>query len=97
MHGHNYRIDVRVSSPELDARGFVLDFAELDELVMPIVAKLDHRTLNDIDGLANPTAEIIGAHFAELLNEPLRARWCKLDEVVVHENVHSCAVVRIKQ
>ena len=64
LHGHNYKLDVIVSG-ELDARGFVMDFAELDDVVAPLVAIVDHRYLNEIDGLDNPTAEVIALWFRE--------------------------------
>lgn len=62
MHGHNYRMEVTVRGP-LDSRGFVLDFAELDEQVTPLLKRIDHKVLNTIEGLENPTAELIAAWF----------------------------------
>jgi 6-pyruvoyltetrahydropterin/6-carboxytetrahydropterin synthase len=62
MHGHNYRVDIIVRG-ELDRRGFVKDFAEIDAEIAPLVKMLDHRVLNDIEGLENPTAEVIAAWF----------------------------------
>lgn len=59
VHGHNYRVDVSISADGLDARGFVIDYAELDEAVQPIIDRLDHRLLNDIPGLENPTSEVM--------------------------------------
>jgi len=64
MHGHGYRVDVVVRGP-LDARGFVADFAEIDALLLPLIARIDHRVLNDIEGLENPTAELIAAWFLD--------------------------------
>jgi len=64
LHGHNYRVDIEAMG-ELDPRGFVMDFAELDAVVEPLVAQVDHRLLNDIPGLGNPTAEIIAQWFLE--------------------------------
>lgn len=58
MHGHNYRLDVSVTGT-LDERGFVMDYAELDAIVQPLINKLDHRLLNDIGGLENPTSEVL--------------------------------------
>ena len=49
LHGHNYRIEVTVRG-ELDRRGFVKDFAELDAEILPLIARLDHRILNDVEG-----------------------------------------------
>jgi 6-pyruvoyltetrahydropterin/6-carboxytetrahydropterin synthase len=62
MHGHNYEIEVTVSG-EVMGNGFIIDFWDLDKIVDPLVERLDHRTLNDIDGLDNPTAEEIAAWF----------------------------------
>ncbi len=80
VHGHNYRVDV-VLSGALDARGFVKDFAEIDAEIMPLIKKLDHRLLNDVEGLENPTAEIIAAWLFQ------RIKGC--ESVRVYEN-HDC-------
>ena len=77
MHGHNYRVDV-VMRGKLDYRGFIRDFAEIDELVLPLIKEIDHRVLNEIDGLSNPTAENIAAWFFE------RIEGC--EKVRVYEN-----------
>lgn len=58
LHGHSYRVEVSVEGP-LDQRGFVIDYAELDAAVKPLIEQLDHRLLNEIDGLENPTSEIV--------------------------------------
>jgi 6-pyruvoyltetrahydropterin/6-carboxytetrahydropterin synthase len=60
LHGHNYRLTIVVHG-KLDARGFVKDFAEIDAVVAPLIEQVDHRLLNDVEGLENPTAEIIAA------------------------------------
>lgn len=70
LHGHNYRLDVSVNGP-LDGRGFVLDYAELDAAVQPLVDSLDHRYLNDIAGLENPTSEIMAWWFYDRIREVL--------------------------
>lgn len=61
MHGHNYRVDVTVNGAGqfggIDARGFVMDFAELDAIVHPLLKLLDHSVINNT--IANPTAEHI--------------------------------------
>jgi 6-pyruvoyltetrahydropterin/6-carboxytetrahydropterin synthase len=61
MHGHSYLVEVAVEG-ELDPElGWVIDFAVLDEKVEHLIHQLDHRVLNDIEGLANPTSEILAA------------------------------------
>lgn len=66
MHGHNYEIDISCAGPVGDV-GFIVDFWDLDKLVDPVIERIDHRTLNDIPGLENPTAENIAAWFLERL------------------------------
>ena len=62
MHGHNYEVEITVIG-SLDPSGFIIDFFDLDKIVCPIVASVDHRTLNDVHGLENPTAELIALWF----------------------------------
>lgn len=59
MHGHSYRIEITVCGEPDPITGFVIDFFEIDEFMRPILELLDHRVLNDVDGLENPTAENI--------------------------------------
>ncbi len=64
MHGHSYRVELTFAG-EIDPQsGFVVDFFEIERCVGPIVAELDHCTLNEIAGLQNPTVEIIADWFA---------------------------------
>lgn len=88
LHGHNYRVEVVVSG-QLDPRGFVMDFAEVDAGIMPIVKQIDHRLLNEIEGLENPTAEIIASWFFQ------RIKGC--ESVRVYENDDCWAEVRIQE
>lgn len=66
VHGHNYEIEVTVTD-QVKADGFLIDFADLDNVVMPLIGRIDHRCLNDIYGLENPTAELIAAWFLDQL------------------------------
>ena len=58
MHGHTYRVEI-VCAGELDARGMIVDYAEIAESWAPLHEALDHRLLNEIPGLENPTTEIL--------------------------------------
>ena len=57
LHGHNYRVELRVISEGLDAHGFVVDFGLLGAIRDEIMATHDHRHLNDLYEL--PTAEML--------------------------------------
>ena len=95
LHGHNYRVEVSVSSETLDSMGIVMDFRELKLLVKNALAALDHQYLNDLDAFSriNPSAENIARHIfmslAPSISEPLVLR-----EVVVWENDNCCVSFR---
>ncbi|MCD0419107.1 MAG: 6-carboxytetrahydropterin synthase QueD [Rhodopseudomonas sp.] len=59
MHGHSYRVELQLSGPVNPDTGFVLDFFEIEAVFGPLLKRLDHYCLNDIEGLENPTAENI--------------------------------------
>ncbi len=57
LHGHSFRARVWVSG-DVDAKlGWVMDFADIKAAAKPVIARLDHYYLNEIEGLENPTSE----------------------------------------
>ena len=79
LHGHNYRVEI-VLTGDVDSRGFVRDFGEIDADVASLLALVDHRLLNDVPGLENPTAEIIAAWFLDRLAAAVRVRVWENDD-----------------
>lgn len=71
MHGHNYRVEV-ILSGKLLWNGFVIDFADIDSVVSPILNRLDHKTLNDVEGLVNPTAENLAIYLRDEISSVLK-------------------------
>ena len=59
LHGHSFRVRIHVEGDLDPSLGWVTDFADVREAFEPIWAELDHRYLNDIEGLENPTSEVI--------------------------------------
>ena len=59
MHGHSYRIELQLEGPVDPRSGFVVDFFDVEAAFGPLLQRLDHHCLNDIEGLENPTAENI--------------------------------------
>ena len=68
MHGHSYRVELTFEGPVDPETGFVIDYFEIERIAAPLVEFLDHRLLNEIRGLGNPTVEHIATWFAEGLN-----------------------------
>ncbi len=59
IHGHTYRMTVYFEGDLDEQFGWVIDFAEIKNEVNPIIKSIDHKLLNDIEGLENPTCEVI--------------------------------------
>lgn len=57
LHGHSFRVEVHVRGPLHPELGWVMDFAEVKRAWRPLHDALDHRYLNDVEGLENPTSE----------------------------------------
>jgi len=70
LHGHSFKITLHVGG-ELDPKlGWVVDFAELDRAFEPIFKLIDHRYLNEVPGLENPTSELLGRFIFERIKLP---------------------------
>jgi 6-pyruvoyltetrahydropterin/6-carboxytetrahydropterin synthase len=62
-----------------------MDFADLKAAFQPLFEQLDHRYLNDVEGLENPTSE----RLAVWIWERLKPRLPQLARIVVHETCTS--------
>lgn len=89
LHGHTYRVEIRCRGP-LDGRGMVCDYAEIAAAWGPVHDAIDHRQLNDVEGLENPTTEVLAPWIADRLRGkiPLHSvrvyesatTWCECTE-----------------
>ena len=57
VHGHTFTVKVTLRGPVDRVQAWVMDFNVVDIAWQRIHAQLDHRYLNDIAGLENPTSE----------------------------------------
>ncbi|RSL18055.1 preQ(0) biosynthesis protein QueD [Edaphobacter aggregans] len=66
-HGHNYRVFVTLIGKELDEAGLLLDFKLLKQVMRPVVDRLDHQMINDLEPftVVNPSAENLARYFYE--------------------------------
>ena len=92
LHGHSYRVVVGVEGDVDPEIGWLLDFAAIDAIAAPIIDRLDHRTLNDLAGLDNPTSE----NLAFWLWRELAPRLPQLADITVAETPTSRCVYRGK-
>jgi 6-pyruvoyltetrahydropterin/6-carboxytetrahydropterin synthase len=87
VHGHSFRVEVHVAGAVDPTLGWVMDFADLKRAFAPLFERLDHRYLNDVPGLENPTSE----HLARWIWRELKPAVPQLARVVVHETCTSGA------
>jgi len=59
LHGHSFRVELHVRGDVGIQSGWVLDFGEIGDAFQPLRDQLDHNYLNEIDGLSNPTSEVL--------------------------------------
>jgi 6-pyruvoyltetrahydropterin/6-carboxytetrahydropterin synthase len=97
VHGHNYRVEVKVQGEQLDAAGLLVDFVELKRVMKGVIDYLDHRFINDLAPFdkVNPSAENIAKFFHERISEGLKTDIpVSIAEVKVWETDTSSAVYR---
>ncbi|MGA2352037.1 MAG: 6-carboxytetrahydropterin synthase QueD [Terracidiphilus sp.] len=85
MHGHSFRVAVHVSGPLDEQMGWVVDFAEIKTAFQAIEDEIDHRCLNEVEGLENPTSENLARWLWRRLLPALPA----LSRIVVRETCTS--------
>lgn len=57
LHGHTYQLTIFIDD-KIDAQiGWVMDFAIIKQITKKILEEIDHKLLNEVAGLENPTCE----------------------------------------
>lgn len=85
LHGHSYRVTVECSGecdPEL---GWLIDYADIKAAFAPLRQRLDHYYLNEIEGLENPTSEVL----AKWIWDRLKPNLPSMSALTVHETCTS--------
>ncbi|SHO59053.1 6-carboxytetrahydropterin synthase QueD [Vibrio quintilis] len=59
LHGHSFLVRIYVEGDVDPQAGWVIDFAEIKQAFKPVYEQLDHHYLNEVEGLENPTSEVI--------------------------------------
>ena len=90
LHGHSFKVTLRVGGPVDEKLGWLVDFEAITKAWEPLHQLLDHRCLNDVEGLENPTSELLARFIAQRIAIPAPA---KLISVTVHETCTARCVV----
>ena len=90
LHGHSFRIDVVVEGEVEPSKGYLIDFGDIKRLVDPLIKRLDHYYLNEIEGLENPTSE----NLARWIWQKIASELPVLAAIRVHETCTSTCEYR---
>jgi 6-pyruvoyltetrahydropterin/6-carboxytetrahydropterin synthase len=88
LHGHNWKVEVAVTTSELDKAGLGIDFKILKSETNALLKTLDHKYLNDLSPFLenSPSSENIARYlFIELSNKFNNGK-VKLEMVTVWES-----------
>ncbi len=93
LHGHNWKVEVRVTGKMLDDDGLLIDFRKLKDKTKNILDELDHEFLNDLDYFEkiNPSSENIARLIFEKLSKDLNEKGISISRVSAWESDTSCA------
>jgi 6-pyruvoyltetrahydropterin/6-carboxytetrahydropterin synthase len=72
-HGHNYKVRITLAGADLDEAGLLLDFKLLKQVMRPVIDRIDHQMLNDLEPFTtiNPSAENIARYFYQQTSNQL--------------------------
>jgi 6-pyruvoyltetrahydropterin/6-carboxytetrahydropterin synthase len=84
VHGHNYRVEVEISTKKLKKPGMIADFTDVGKKLESILP--DHKMLNQVYE-SNPTSENLARQFYDEMQQ-----FYAVSRVTVWETDDSCAV-----
>ena len=89
MHGHTFNITIHVTGEINTKNGFVMDFFDIDKILNKyVISIIDHKVLNDIDGLENPTSE----HLSKWIWNKIINKIPTLSKIVLSED-HGTGII----
>lgn len=93
LHGHNWKVEVCVKGERLNEAGVLVDFGILKGYVKEIMARLDHRFLNELPDLENipPSSENLAVYIAENLQAMIDEPGVVVSKVTTWESDDACA------
>ncbi len=89
LHGHSFLVRIAVAGPVDEHTGWVMDFGEIKAAYAGLHDQLDHRYLNDIEGLENPTSEVLARWVWDRLSTRL-----SLSSIEIRETCTSGCIYR---
>lgn len=88
LHGHTYRVEVKVEARAVDATGTFYDIGRLRSDLRAVLDEMHYRNLDELPGLegANTTAETLAQYVFNRMAGPLRGSRISRLKVTVWES-----------
>jgi 6-pyruvoyltetrahydropterin/6-carboxytetrahydropterin synthase len=90
VYGLAFYLDIHVVGTIDPDTGWVFDFSEIDAAMKPLRDQIDHHYLNDIEGLENPTSEVL----VTWIWDGLKPKLPGLTQLMLRENDVSRVIYR---
>ena len=93
LHGHNWKIEVRVKGGQLGEDGLLVDFKEIKNATSRVIEELDHKFLNELEYFKDisPSSENIARFIFDSLAKDLNNEFIKVSRVTAWESDSACA------
>ena len=85
LHGHSFKGTIYVTGDLDEDTGWIMDFADITKVFKPLYEQLYHHYLNEIEGLENPTSEML----AKWIWRKLKPALSGLSRVEINETCRS--------
>jgi len=87
LHGHTWKVEVKVNAYETDEIGISFDFKQLKSITDSVIATFDHKHINQVEPFdkINPTAENLSKYIYEKIEKKLPPQ-VKISEVTLWES-----------
>lgn len=90
LHGHSWKGVVFVEGDIDPHAGWIVDYGHIKQVFQPIYEQLDHHYLNEIEGLDNPTSEVLAKWIWDRLKPDLPG----LSQIVINETCTTGCIYR---
>jgi len=95
IHGHNARVEIMLAATELDRRGFVADFSDIEKSVQDfLLSQFDHRLVLREDDPVIPFLKQAGEPYVTLPVNPSAENFAKLIYDYLREKRYPVAGIR---
>ena len=82
VHGHSFQVEVAIEGEPDPSTGFIADFGDVEAACAEVRRALDHKMLNDVAGLQQPSLE----NLARYIWKSLQPRLAALSRVTVRRD-----------